>query len=190
MATVGLRDLYRAPITRNEQTGKDVYGTPVRMAKAIEADLSVEIAEAILYADDGVDEIEREFVSGELKLKVNDLTPVDLAALLGQTLDVDGVVYAGENDEPPYWAIGFRARKPRGKYKYLWLYKAKFSIPDEKYTTKGDKLEFNTPEIAAKFIKRDDGQWKAEHVGLPTDTVSQAWFTAVREQNLTPPEQG
>ena len=41
----------------------------------------------------------------------------DLAAILGQTQDADGVVYAGEDDEPPYMAIGFRAKKANGMYK-------------------------------------------------------------------------
>ena len=116
MATIGLRDLYRAPITVDE-SGKETYGTPVRMAKAISAEMSVEVAEAILYADDGADEVVKEFISGELTLNVNDLMPADLAAILGQTQDADGVVYAGEDDEPPYMAIGFRAKKANGMYK-------------------------------------------------------------------------
>ena len=182
MATIGLRDLYRAPITVDE-AGKETYGAPVRMAKAISAELSVEVAEAILYADDGADEVVKEFVSGELTLNVNDLLPADLAALLGQTQDSDKVVYAGEDDDPPYFAIGFRARKANGMYKYLWLYKVKFAVPSENYTTKGDSIEFTTPEIVGQFIKREDGLWKAEHVAAPTEAVAAAWFTKVREPN-------
>ena len=101
MATIGLRDLYRAPITIGED-GAEEYGAPVKMAKAISAELSVEVAEAILYADDGADEVVKEFVSGELTLNVNDLLPVDLAALLGQKQDDDKVVYGADTDEPPY----------------------------------------------------------------------------------------
>ena len=74
MATIGLRDLYYATITE-EAEGQEKYGTPVRLAKAISAELSVEVAESILYADDGADEVVREFVSGELTLGVNDLPP-------------------------------------------------------------------------------------------------------------------
>ncbi len=183
MATIGLRDLYRAPITEEAEGGKVTYGQPVRLAKAISAELSVEVAEAILYADDGVDETVKEFVSGELTLNVNDLLPEDLAALLGQTQDKDKVVYGGEDDEAPYYAIGFRAKKTGGKYKYIWLYKVKFAIPDESYQTKGDGIEFATPEIVGQFIKRPDGLWKAEHVASPDDPVATAWFTAVREPN-------
>lgn len=182
MATIGLRDLYRAPITVDEG-GKETYGTPVRMAKAISAEMSVEVAEAILYADDGADEVVKEFVNGELTLNVNDLLPADLAAILGQTQDADGVVYAGEEDDPPYMAIGFRAKKANGMYKYIWLYKVKFAIPSENYETKGDSIEFTTPEITGQFIKRPDGKWKAEHVAVPTEAAAASWFQSVREPN-------
>lgn len=184
MATIGLRDLYRALITTDE-SGVETYGDPVRMAKAISAELSVEVSEAILYADDSTDEVAKEFVNGELTLNVNDLLPEDLSALLGQKKDSDGVIYAGENDDPPYFAIGFRAKKANGTYKYLWLYKVKFSIPSESYATKGDSIEFTTPEITGNFIKRADGLWKAEHVALPDDAIAAAWFTRVREPNNT-----
>lgn len=111
MATIGLRDLYRAPITIGT-SGAEEYGTPVRMAKAISAELSVEVAEAILYADDGADEVVKEFVSGEITLNVNDLLPADLAALLGQKQDTDKVVYGSDSDEAPYNG-GFHRRAVR-----------------------------------------------------------------------------
>ena len=186
MATIGLRDLYRAPITVTG--GKETYGTPVRMAKAINADLSVEVAEAVLRADDNVDEIIKDFVSGELKLNINDLTLVEQAAILGQTIDDKGSLIASGEDDPPYMAVGFRAAKTGGKYKYIWLYKVKFALPSEKYATKGDKLEFITPEITGTFIKRDDDLWKIEHVGLPTDEVPAVWFTKVQEAEIEPEE--
>ena len=186
MATVGLRDLFRAPITL-DQDGFEEYGVPVRMAKAISADLSVEVAEAILYADDSIDEIQKEFVSGELKLNVNDLPPEEVSVLLGLNSDTDGVNYYGEADEPPYVAIGFRAKKPRGLYKYIWLYKVKFAVPSEKYQTKAQGLEFVTPEITGTLIKRDkDGLWKADHVCPESDTIAKAWFSAVRERKTGP----
>jgi len=183
MATVGLRDLYYAPITEGAG-GVETYGAPVRLAKAISVDMSVETAEAFLFADDSVDEAERQFVKGTIKMNINDLTPNISAVLLGQTQDKDKVVYAGEEDDPPYVALGFRAKKTKGLYKYIWLYKVKFAIPSEKYQTKDDKLNFQTPEIEGTFIKRDDGLWKSDHVALPEDTVAQTWFTAVREPNV------
>ena len=183
MATVGLRDLYIAKITEGEN-GVETYGTPRRLAKAISAEMSVNVAEAILYADDGADEVVTEFIDGELTLGVNDLLPADLAELLGQEQDEDKVVYAHEMDNAPYFAVGFRAKKADGKFKYVWLYKVKFSIPSESYQTKGESIEFVTPEITGKFIKRPDGMWKADHVALPTESAAQSWFTAVREKRV------
>ena len=184
MATIGLKDLFVAPVSV-ATGGVETWGTPKRLAKAINAKLSVEVAEAVLYADDGVDEIVKEFVSGELELEINDLLPEDSAMLLGQTQDDDGVVFAGDSDEAPYFAVGFRARKTRGNYKYIWLYKVKFSIPDEEYKTKGDGVEFNTPTITGQIIKRDlDGNWKADFVGTPESEVAKVWFDEVREPNV------
>lgn len=51
MATIGLDKLYYATITEDE-SGSETYGTPVVLAKAITAEISVEQAEATLYADD------------------------------------------------------------------------------------------------------------------------------------------
>lgn len=180
MATIGLRDFFIARVTTDEN-GVDTYGTPRRLAKAITVDLSVETAEAVLYADDSVDEVIKEFVKGKIKFEANDIPQDDTAEMLGQTQDADDVVYGGENDEPPYYAIGFRAKKSGGKYKYLWLYKTKFSIPNENYKTKGEKIEFVTPTMEGEFIKRDDGNWKADYVGTPSDPVASKWFDAVRE---------
>jgi phi13 family phage major tail protein len=181
MATIGLRDLFFAPITANEQ-GAETYGTPVRLAKAISVDLSVEVAEAVLYADDGIDEVVKEFTSGELKLNVNDLTQPHTALLLGQTQDADGVLFAGEDDDPPNVAIGFRAKKTGGVYRYVWLYKVKFAIPNEKYETKKESIEFSTPEITGKITKRPDGLWKSDYVGEPASEAAADWFAAVREK--------
>jgi hypothetical protein len=52
VATIGFDRLFYAPITESPSTGDETYGTPVMLAKAISAELSVELAEATLYADD------------------------------------------------------------------------------------------------------------------------------------------
>ena len=56
MATIGLDKLFYAKITE-DQDGNETYATPTPLAKAMTADLSVELAEATLYADDGAAEI-------------------------------------------------------------------------------------------------------------------------------------
>ena len=43
MATIGLDKLYYATITEDPATGVETYGTPTQLAKAISAELSVEV---------------------------------------------------------------------------------------------------------------------------------------------------
>ena len=182
MATVGLGDVYYSKITEGESG--DTYATPVKLAKGINVKLSVETATGELWAGDSVDDVESEFVAGELTINVNDVESETEAELLGQTKDSDGVVYSSDEDDPPYVAVGFRSRKPKktGKYVYVWLYKVKFEVPSEEYKTKAGSIEFTTPEIVGRFVKRLDGKWRAKAVLAPTSAAALSWFTKVREE--------
>lgn len=167
MATIGLDKLYYAEITEDE-TGNETYSTPVVLAKAISAELSVELAEATLYADDGAAEIVKEFKSGTLTLGIDDIGASVASALTGATIDANKVLVSTSEDGGTPVAIGFRAKKSNGKYRYFWLYKVKFGIPATNLATKGDSITFNTPSIEGTILRRNkvDGAekhpWKAE----------------------------
>ena len=64
MATIGLDKLYYSKITE-DASGNETYGTPTILAKAISAELSVELAEATLYADDVAAEFREPIVYGK-----------------------------------------------------------------------------------------------------------------------------
>jgi phi13 family phage major tail protein len=173
-----VRDLF---IARIEQGEIETYQTPRRLAKAIKIELTTEVAEGVLYADDSIDETVKEFVSGEIKINANDITTADEADLLGAETDADGVIYSSGDDSAPYWAVSFRAKKADGQFTYVWLYKVKFGIPDEAYDTKADSITFSTPTITGTFIKRDsDGLWRAKYTGRPNDATATTWFNSVR----------
>jgi phi13 family phage major tail protein len=189
MATIGLDRLYYAKITENEN-GEETYATPVPLAKAITAELSVELAEATLYADDGAAEVVKEFQSGTLTLGVAD-SGVDAAEVLtGATLDDNKVLISASEDGGAPVAIGFRAKKANGKYRYFWLYRVKFGIPATNLQTKGDSITFSTPTIEGTVMRRNkpDGQgkhpWKAEvsedDPGVSPETIT-GWYTEVYE---------
>lgn len=189
MATIGLDKPYFATITEGEG-GVETYGTPAVLAKAIQADLTVNLAEAILYADDGADVSVKEFQSGTLSLNVNDIGTANAAALTGGTVDSNGALVSRSEDIPPCVAIGFRAKKPNGKYRYFWLYRVQFGIPATNLQTKGESINFATPTIEGTVMRRNkpDTQskhpWKAEvtegDTGVTASTIS-GWFTAVYE---------
>lgn len=178
---LGLKDLHYAKVTKNGDQRS--YGSPAVLAKAIKVDLSTNMAEASLYADDTLAFNAKSFVDGKISLNVDDLTNEVIADLLGLEVDRDGVVYAGNEDEEnaPIVALGFASKKSGGKYRYLWIYEVQFSLPPESYETKGEQIKIITPTIEGKIFKRPDGRWKADYVGLPTSTVAQNWFNSVRE---------
>lgn len=178
--TLGLKDLFYAVCT--ETDGAETYAAPKKLAEAMSADLSVKTADGSLYADDTLSESVTEFASGTLKLGIKDLTTEVLAEILGQMVDQNKVVWAGKDDEPPYVAVGFRAQKTGGRFRYVWLLKCKFKVPSEKYATKGESIKFNTPDVETDFTTRKkDGRWKADFVGTQTDTAATTWFTKVPE---------
>ena len=192
MATIGLSDMFYAKITENSE-GLETYATPSRLAKAIQADLSIEIAEAILYADDAAQESVREFQSGTLTLGVDDIAPEVAADLLGAGIDDNGVLISSSEDVGPPVAVGFRARRANGKYKYFWLYRVLFGAPSTNLQTKGDSISFQTPSIEGTIMRRNKPDsrnrhpWKAEAVeGHPdvANTTITSWFNAVYDPDF------
>lgn len=194
MATVGLDRLFYAPITESPTTGDETYGTPVMLAKAMSAELSVELAEATLFADDGASEVVKEFKNGKLTLGVDNIGREVAMALTGAKVDDNGVLISSSEDGGEPVAIGFRAKKSNGKYKYVWLYRVKFAVPSTSLATKGDSITFSTPTIEGTVMRRNklDGQdkhpWKAEvdegDTGVDSDTIS-SWYTKVYEPEFT-----
>ena len=162
MATIGLDKLYYAKITEDKD-GNETYASPVQLAKAISADLSVELAEATLYADDGAAELVKEFKSGTLSLGVDDLGGTVASDLTGSTIDSNGVVISAAEDGGDPVAIGFRAKKSNGKYRYFWLYRVKFGIPATALATKGDSITFKTPPTEGTLTRRNKVDTKGKH---------------------------
>lgn len=191
MATIGLDKLYYATITEGT-SGDETYGTPVQLAKAISAELSIELNEATLYADDGQAEAVKEFKSGTISLGVDDIGSAVAAALVGATVDSNGVLISRSEDSAPYVAIGFRAKKANGKYKYYWLYRVLFGVPAASLATKGDSITFSTPTIEGSIFRRNKADaggkhpWKAEITEDGTNSsVIDSWYTKVYEPTYT-----
>lgn len=189
MATIGMDKLYYAEITE-DASGNETYGTPAQLAKAINADLSLELAEATLYADDGPAEAFKEFKQGKLTLGIDNLGIAVASKLTGARIDENGVLVSASEDSAPPVAIGFRARKANGKYRYFWLYKVVFGIPSTNLSTKGDSITFTTPSIEGTVMRRTrpDAQgkcpWKTEvnedDASVEAATINN-WYQSVYE---------
>ena len=193
MATIGLDKLYYSKITE-DANGDETYATPVPLAKAMKADLSVELAEATLYADDGPAEIVKEFKSGTLSLGIDDIGKTAAEDLTGAKLDDNGVVVSGGEDIGTPVAVGFRAKKANGKFRYFWLYRVVFGMPATNLQTKGDSISFQTPTIEGTVLRRNklddlgNHPWKAEategDAGVSASVITN-WYSQVYEPVFT-----
>jgi phi13 family phage major tail protein len=184
-----LDKLYYSKITEGTN-GDETYGTPIALAKAIKADLSVELAEATLYADDSAATVVKEFKSGKLSLGIDDIGQIAAEDLTGATIDDNHVLISASEDGGAPVAVGFRAKKANGKYRYFWLYRVIFGIPATNLATKGDSITFSTPTIEGTVIRRNklDGNgnhpWKAEVSEDDADVAASTitgWYTEVYE---------
>ena len=190
MATVGFDKLFYAPITEAPETGEETYGPPVFLAKAISAGISVELAEAVLYADDAADEVVREFKSAKVSLGVKDIGTAQAAKLTGARLDNNGALVSASEDGGDYVAVGFRGKLASGKYRLYWLYRVKFTVPSINLQTKGDSINFQTPTIEGTALRRNKPDAQGKHPwmtsldedGQGVDTTAvDGWFEDVYE---------
>ncbi len=193
MATVGLDSLFYAKITE-DTNGDETYGTPKVLAKAMTAELSIELIEAILYANDSASEVIKEFGSGSLSLGIDDIGSVVAQDLTGCKIDSNNVVVSRSEDGGSPVAVGFRAKKSNGKYRYFWLYRVVFSVPSTSLATKGESITFSSPTIEGTVFRRNkvDGEqkhpWKAEVTegdqGVVASTITN-WFKSVYEPDFS-----
>jgi phi13 family phage major tail protein len=155
---IGLKDLHVALLIKDDGEGVE-YNPPLKLSKVMGAKMSVKRNTETLYADDGP--VETISVLGEIEVEIElaNLSVKEQALLLGHNVE-NGVLIRNAKDHAPYVAMGFRSLKSTGKYKYVWLYKGKFEIPDEEYQTKEDKPKFQTAKMKATFIRREfDDNW-------------------------------
>ncbi len=121
---------------------------------------------------------------------MDDIGVTHAKALTGAEVDSKGVLISSGEDLGDPVAVGFRAMKANGKYRYFWLYRIQFGIPATNLQTKGDSISFQTPTIEGTIMQRHKADsrgkhpWKTEvtegDAGVAANTVS-GWFSSVYE---------
>lgn len=163
MATqIGVSSLHYAILSSDELDATPVYATPVAIAGVTEISVNPNTSTETLFADDGPYESATTLGDIEVTINTADLTLDEQAALLGHTVS-SGVMTKKSTDTAPYVAIGFKALKSNGSYRYVWLTKGKFAPTEETYETKGDTVNFQTKSLTGAFVKRtSDSEWERQ----------------------------
>lgn len=180
MAKIGLTNIWWAKLTEAED-GAPTYDGAKSFGKAVSCKVSVTNNDATLYAEDALAESDKSFNSASVTLGVADDDDTIFAPILGHTVK-DGDSGKGEmvrnaNDVAPYIGLGRVITKMVNgalKYKGEFLYKVKFSEPSQEDQTKGEKVDFKTPEIEGSAAQLMNGDWSAAQT-FDTKDAAVSW---------------
>ena len=163
MAKIGLNNLWYSHLTE-DQDGTPHYDGKKSFGKAVSANASISNNSATLYADDVLAESDTSFQSGTLTLGVDDDREATFADVLGHSVTEEGEVVCNANDVAPYVGVGRIVVKLVNNvrlYKAIVIYKVKFGEPSQDDNTKGESVEFSTPEIEGQISTLANGDWCA-----------------------------
>ena len=178
---IGLDKFYYAILNSDTSAGVS-YQTPVPLRGALTAMYNPNSNVEVLFADDGPYDTAETIGKVELDMEIADISQEDYATLMGHTI-AGGVLNELSTDQPIDVALGFRAKRSNSGYSYYWLLKGKFSKPEEKHETKGEKIKWQTPIMKGMFVARVfDSRFKSsvrDDANNFTPATATTWFNAV-----------
>ena len=188
--SIGLDSVYAAQITQDDSGGY-VAGAPFYLAPAAELSGAPKQNSEVVYYDDNAYELLQSEGITERKITISNLAPELEALLMGETFDAaSGRMFDSASPaNAPYFALGYRAMKSNGSYKYTWYLKGKFDKPGIDNTTLGEKatakpveLTFNAMKTVYKFTQgsRTDGCKRVVCDGDATNASVATWFNVVQ----------
>lgn len=177
MAQIGLTNLWYGLLTEADD-GTPSYSGAKSFGKAVSAKVDVSTNDASLYADDALAESDSSFQSAKVTLGVADDDMTVFAEILGHKVaESGGEMVRNADDAAPWIGLGrvvTKVKDGKRQYKGEFLYKCKFSEPSQEDETKGDSVDFSTPEIEGTAAALANGDWAAAQV-FDTKTAAVAW---------------
>lgn len=192
MAVVGLSKPY---IAKYSNTGATVtYTQPTLIGKAITMSLSLNSgSENILYADNAPAESDNQFSGGSLTIGTDNLSAEAMLSIFGtkeEAINADGVstsdakwlVHDDDQIIPYVGFAGIIMKKVGGLTKYVAVVynKVQFQNLNDSATTKGETIEWQTPELTATLMRSDNvkHEWKRITTDLDTEAEAEAAILA------------
>lgn len=164
MAQYGLTNLWYGILTEGAD-GTPSYGGAKSFGKAISAKVEPSTNSAALYADDMLAESDNSFQSAKVTLGVADDDMTVFSEILGHKItEPGGEMICSADDAAPWVGLGRVVTKMvnnKRYYKGEFLYKVKFSEPSQENETKGESVDFKTPEIDGTVATLANGDWRA-----------------------------
>jgi phi13 family phage major tail protein len=194
-SVIGLDSIYVAEVTADSSAAYTA-GTPEILAPAAEISMKPVSSQETQYADNQPFDVFAAEAETDMEITLTGVPSEMLAKILGSVFNAaSGRVYDNAGT-PPWMALGFRAMKSNGKYRYMWLQKVRFSPPEEGAVTKADKATPKTIKLICKAIKTTY-KWD---LGSVTDSIKRlygdedtddfvatGWFSQVQVPSISAP---
>jgi len=186
---VGVDQIYYSLVTTDDA---DAYAAavPAVFAPAMNIAQAPKTNSKVQYADNQPYDSMSAEGETELDVEITGLTLEVQAEILGKVYDaVNGRLF-DNGGSAPYVALGFRAKKSGGTYRYFWFLKGKFAPPTEESATETDtpdpkstKMKFSAIRTIHQFAL--DGSTTDSVKRVIGDTEDAAfdestWFDAVQ----------
>lgn len=175
---IGLDNFYVAKVTEDNTT-TTTYGASQRIINITQANINFNSTLATFFADNAPAVAYSQMGDVEVSINVADLTPSEYALLTGATRTEQGVVELGAEDNPPELAVGFRAMKSNGEFRYMWLLKGKFSVPNANHQTKESGVNFQQQELSFRSLARIKDDLVMRRVDSDDDNLPEGVTNAV-----------
>lgn len=180
MAQIGLKSFLYAPL-KDDGT----YDAVAKLAGAIDFKETLDTNDAKLYSDDVLKDSDTSVSGGTIALGVDDDDDTVFCPLLGKT-KVDLLVgeatvstyESNTNDQSKHIGYGHIVRKNDGKFKVNFYPEVAFKPYSVDGKTKGEKLEYTTPNVEGTLYPSSAGHFKTEAT-VATETLAIATLYAL-----------
>lgn len=193
MAVIGLKHLAVSPIVEYEAGEEPTYDGGMVVGHMMKADLSWKHGDAKLYGDNTIVERDNSVTEGSLTVGTTHISMAGRELMLGiekyNTPQSGGTQEYANNDDPaPYVGVGYVATDvDEGETKYIgyWYFKCQFQQDSETFETKGDAVNYQTPElIGTIFGVQPDSSNKnkfRKFAEFTTEAEAIAWVDALAD---------
>lgn len=184
----GLEENYYAILSKDEE-GSILYDVPERLYDIQQIQVSPEVQSMDVPGDNRTVETITQCLGAGVTVQWAKQKSSERAIFLGEKVLSNGIKAAGETDDPPYVAIGYKRTMTGGVTRYVWLLKTKFGHTQETADTKPvGSIQPQYPTISGKAITRNaDGQWKFQIDSNDpdyTEALGANWFTKATLETL------
>lgn len=178
---ISVENLYYAKQIQDDINGV-AYSTPKPLGSSVKINIDPTTASATFYGDGIAQEQAYQVTEAKVSIETETLPIETIADILGHSLDGNGGIVFNKNDVAPYVALMYRRKKVNGNYRYIKIFKVKFSDQKDDGQSVSNSLKIQDDALDGTAMPLiNNGNWKAaaDEDAVNYKDISKAWFQSV-----------